>query len=84
MPDDSRAQTHQSDEEDSATRWLDIREVAQSISASASFVRKLIRSGRLRAVNIGFGDQRAEWRIRRTDLDAFMDAPQKKDEGALL
>lgn len=61
--------------------WLSVKVVAHLISASPSFVRRLIAIGKLPASNISSGTgQRAEWRILRTDLEAFMAAAQM--EGA--
>jgi len=53
--------------------WLTTRQAAKAINASASFIRKAIQTGKLKAANIGLAD-RAEWRIREGDLEEFMKA----------
>lgn len=53
--------------------WLDVKAVAHIISASPSFIRKLISTGRLPASNISAGTgQRSEWRVRTIDVEKFM------------
>lgn len=54
-------------------RWLTTKQAGAHISTSASFIRKAILNGNLRATNIGLGSERAEWRILAVDLDAFME-----------
>lgn len=51
---------------------LRIRDVAAELTVSTTQVHKLIKSGRLKAIDINDGSgQRAHWRVPRSSLDAF-------------
>lgn len=57
-------------------RWLlAIKTVADMFSVSEDTVRRLIESGRLRAINLSPspGKSRAVWRVRVEDVRAFLD-----------
>lgn len=40
--------------------------------AGQRYVRRLIDDGRIRAVNVGFGDKRPTWRIPESEVDRFL------------
>lgn len=66
------------------SEWLSISEVARRLGASRSLVRAHIRSGCLRAINIGTGQERREWRINAADFDRFVSSrrtPSTGEEG---
>ena len=48
------------------------RQVATLLDVDVRTVRKWIKNGCLRAVNIGLGDRPA-WKVARCDLDSFLD-----------
>lgn len=53
-------------------RLLSVYDVSRRLNCSTGHVRKLIRVGRLKAFNIGVGDQRTEWRISEEALGVFI------------
>ena len=62
-------------------RWLTTREIAQQLQLTEYTVREWLRTGRLKGYRPG-GD-RAGWRVRRTDLEEFLEktaGPEKKEE----
>lgn len=56
-----------------------VSEVANKLKLEAYQVRTLIKDGRLKAVNVGFGRKIPRWAITEEDLDIFMGKPAKKD-----
>lgn len=53
-------------------RSLDVAKAASRLDLSEQHVRRLIREGKLRAVNIGLGDVRPTYRIPEDELIAYM------------
>lgn len=51
-------------------QWVTTAEIANTLQVHEETVRRWLRSGRLPAVNLG---RRAGWRVRRQDLDAFLE-----------
>jgi excisionase family DNA binding protein len=51
--------------------WVTTGAAAEALGVTAETVRRYIRTGRLRAQVIG-GGERPTFRIRRTDLEAFL------------
>jgi excisionase family DNA binding protein len=64
-------------EEKAVAEWLRVKRAAELADCSPSFLLKHIHKGTLKASNIGLGAERAEWRIRRSDLESFMSAGVK-------
>lgn len=56
----------------SDTRWLTVRDVAESLKVHEETVRRWIRRGDLVALDLG--GPRAGYRVRPSDLNAFIDA----------
>lgn len=56
-----------------AVRLYTARSAGELMEVSADTVRRLIRSGRLRGVQVG-GDNRLKYRVRADDLQAFIDS----------
>lgn len=53
---------------------LTIADCAKRLAVSEDSVLALVRSGRLRASNIGLGAIRPRWRVRPSDLETLLDA----------
>jgi excisionase family DNA binding protein len=51
---------------------LTVGDVAKRLKLSTDSVLSLIRSGRLRASNVGLGKQRPRWRIAPEAIDQFL------------
>lgn len=52
-------------------RYLEVAHVAHRLSVSPEFVRRLIRSGQLKAQRVGM-----RYRVKPEDLDAYLAAQQ--------
>lgn len=52
--------------------YLTPPEAAKIMRMAPAKVRRLCEMGRLPAVNVGIGEQRPRWSIRRVDLEAFL------------
>jgi excisionase family DNA binding protein len=52
---------------------LSVKDVAARLRISLEQVLTLIRSGALKASNVGLGIKRPRWRISESDLQAFLD-----------
>jgi excisionase family DNA binding protein len=52
---------------------LGIRDAAKLLSVSADTIRRLVQDGQLPAMRCGRGRVKGHVRIRRTDLDAFIE-----------
>jgi len=52
---------------------MTIQEVAESLRMGVQQVRYLIKAGRLPAVRVGLGTKQERWRIRRSDLNGWLD-----------
>ena len=50
---------------------LTVKEAAEELRCSQTAVRDMIKSGRLKAMEIGTGTQRKVYKIRRSDLDTL-------------
>ena len=48
--------------------FVDIRNAALKLAISESQVRKLIKMKRLKAINVGLGEKRKDYRIKIIDL----------------
>ena len=65
--------------------WMTVKETAHQLRVSIETVRRLIRSGALRASSLETPPGRAGYRIKRSDLEALLDArarggvPQDRD-----
>ena len=53
---------------------LTVAEVAKRLSVQDEVVLAHIRSGRLRAINVGLGSRRPRWRIAQEALEEFLGA----------
>jgi excisionase family DNA binding protein len=53
--------------------FLTVADVASTLKISEDSVLGHIQTKRLRAVNVGSGVRRPRWRIRREDLDQFLE-----------
>lgn len=51
---------------------LDVKEVAAAIGVTPWWVRRLIATGELRAINVGGADKAARWRVDPEDLEAWI------------
>lgn len=49
-----------------------VEEAKDILKISRTQMYRMIKSGRLPAVNVGNGSQRSDWRITRKDLDQFL------------
>jgi excisionase family DNA binding protein len=58
-----------------STEWLTVAEIAEQLKVSDQAVRRWIRGGALPAQNFG---GRAGYRVRATDLQAFLEHGPKK------
>ena len=54
------------------TKTLSVKQVAEELETRPEWVRRMIRSGEIKASNIGKGT-RPVYRIRKTTLDAFIE-----------
>jgi len=54
-------------------QWLSVAEVASYMGVSAHVVTSMLRSGELAAVKFG-----REWRVARTDLEAYLNEARRK------
>jgi len=54
-------------------RVYTFQEAGVLLGTSPDTVRRLVRSGRLRAVNVAHGKTRARFRVREDDLAKFID-----------
>ena len=52
-------------------QWLTVEDAAQRLDVKAETVRRLLRRGELRGMQLS---RRAGWRIRAVDLDAFIES----------
>ena len=55
--------------------YIDVRTTARMLGISESSVRRLIKAKRLKAVNVGNGEKRKNYRIKKKDLESI----QNKD-----
>lgn len=62
----------------SSAQYQTVREVADLLKVSEVTVRRWIRDGELRAIDIGKG-----WRIGSDDLDKFLDRHATQPEGTI-
>jgi excisionase family DNA binding protein len=53
---------------------LEPAKVAKIVGKGVETVRRWIRTGKLRAVNLGGDGEGARWGVRRGDVDAFLAA----------
>jgi hypothetical protein len=53
---------------------LSLGAVAAELGISAESVRRLVVTRQLRAINVGSGEKKPRWIIRRADLDGFIEA----------
>lgn len=51
---------------------LDVKSTAAALGVTPWWVRQLISSGELRAINVGGHDRAARWRVDPEDLRTFM------------
>ena len=58
---------------DEEREWLTVAQVADRFQVGVETVRRWIRSGELKVLNVG-GRGRQDYRIRQPDLDAFIDS----------
>ena len=56
------------DESKRKRAWLRVEDVAEQLDVGAESVRRWLRSGELRGTKLG---DKAGWRVRQEDLDAF-------------
>ena len=54
----------------SQDRWLNVEQVAETLQVHIDTVRLWLREGRLKGSLLS---RRAGWRVRESDLDAFME-----------
>lgn len=54
--------------------YLTVKEAAAELKVGVETIRRLIRSGELRATSLEAVPGRAGYRIRRTDLEALLEA----------
>lgn len=63
-------------------QWLTVEEAAQRLDVTEETVRRLLRRGELRGMQLS---KRSGWRIRAGDLDAFIESrfrtPERPSEG---
>lgn len=57
--------------------WLTVDEIAESLRVEGQTVRRWLRAGELRGINFG---GKTGWRVRRPDLEAFI---QHRFEGKI-
>jgi excisionase family DNA binding protein len=57
--------------------WFTTEQIAAHLQVSEFSVRRWLRTGRLRGVNFGGG---TGWRVKDSDLRAFLDARQHQSE----
>jgi excisionase family DNA binding protein len=50
--------------------FMTVEEVARRLSLNPETIRRWLRSGRLRGIRLG--ERRAGWRVRDSDLNAFL------------
>lgn len=48
--------------------FVDVRGAAEMLAVSESQIRRLIKRKRLKAINVGLGKKRKDYRIKKTDL----------------
>ena len=64
------------------SEWLTVSDVAKELKISRSVVYRLIRNGRLQAVDIvetdGHKAQRGHYRIRRSELEEYLNSAKTK------
>lgn len=58
-------------------RTLNVRQVGEELGISDFTVQKLIQSGQLAALDIGTG-RRSHFRIKRADLDAYVEQARSR------
>lgn len=51
--------------------YINIRQVAKILGISETQVRRLIKKGKIKAVNIGLGSKRKDYRIKRIDIESL-------------
>lgn len=56
---------------------VSISEVADELGVSPAHAHKLVKKGRIRAINVGDGDK-AYWRIARVDLEQFIEDERQR------
>lgn len=47
-------------------------EVMEILKITRSQLYRLMKDNRIKAINIGRGDSRADWRIKQSDVDKFL------------
>lgn len=57
---------------------LTTKEAATVIGVTSWWVRQLIATGELRAINVGGADKSARWRVDPEDLNAFMKSRENR------
>jgi len=62
-----------------AERWIDVQEVVHRLNVHEQTVRRWIKRGELPAIIFG---RRSGYRIRESDLDAFIAAQFEKGKAA--
>jgi excisionase family DNA binding protein len=60
------------------TEWLTVEQVSAELQVTPATVREWLRSGRLIGANLG---GRTGWRIKRRDMDAFVEAHMRGRPG---
>jgi excisionase family DNA binding protein len=56
-------------------QWITVSQIAKELQTTDRAVRAWLRDGRLKGVNLG---GHTGWRIRRSDLEAFLEERAKK------
>lgn len=56
-----------------AESLLTVDEVARELRVHPHTVRMLLRTGRLPGMRIGVGSRNSAWRVRRADVEAWME-----------
>ena len=59
--------------ESAEAEWISIKQAASLAGISETSIRRAIRRGQLKACNVGGSSRRPTWRIKRTDLQAFLE-----------
>lgn len=62
---------------------LTTKETAEALGLSPWWVRRLIDSGELRAINVGGTDKSVRWRIDPEDIVAFMRSRESRPRDLL-
>ena len=65
------AESKSSQDNNSPSDWLTVAEIADELRCSTQSVRDMIKAGKLKATEVGTGEQRKTYTIKRSDLEAL-------------